>query len=110
MANVLDPGNMKGPSNPANQIPTDFELSMASSIEKAFLALLQQDGMKTFTIDTNASEARDRRRLLIAIAQGVVRHLVDNAGAFQVTGTDSLGQPISASLSISGGSTLLSAI
>jgi hypothetical protein len=110
MANTLDPGNMKESPDPANQIPTDFELSMASSIENAFLALLQQDGMKTFTIDTNASDARDRRRLLIAIAQGVVRHLVDNAGAFKVTGTDSQGQPISASLSINAGTTLLSGI
>jgi hypothetical protein len=110
MANALDPGNMKGPPDPANQIPTDFELTMASAIENGFLALLQQDGMRTFTVDTNASEARDRRRLLIAIAQGVVRHLVDNAGAFQVSGTDSLGQPISASLSINGGTTLLNGI
>jgi predicted lactoylglutathione lyase len=101
---------MKNPPDPANQIPTDFELSMAAAIENAFLALLQQDGMRTFAIDTNASEARDRRRLLIAIAQGVVRHLVDNAGAFAVSGTDSLGKPISASLSITGGTTLLGGI
>ncbi len=110
MGNALDPGNMQNAPDPTNQIPTDFELTMASAIENAFVALLQQDGMRTFAVNTNASDARDRRRLLLAIAQGVVRHLVDNAAAFQVSGTDSLGQPISASLSINPGATLLSGI
>jgi len=110
MANALDPGNMKGSPDPANQIPSDFELTMASAIENALLKLLQQDNMNSFATNTNAPEARDRRRLLIAIAQGVVRHLIDNAGAFQVSGTDSLGQPISASLSINPGTTLLGGI
>jgi hypothetical protein len=110
MGDVLDPGNMQNAPDPFNQIPTDFELTMASAIENAFLALLQQDGMRTFAVDTNAREARDRRRLLIAIAQGVVRHLVDNAAAFQVSGTDSLGKPIAASLSINAGATLLGGI
>ena len=106
MANALDPGNM-GPREPANQIPSDFALSMASN---AFLALLKQDKMTGFVTDTNAPEARDRRRLLIAIAQGVVRHLVDNADAFEVKGTDSQGQPISAALTINASSTLLGGI
>ena len=109
MANALDPGNM-GPREPANQIPSDFALSMASAIENAFLALLKQDKMTGFVTDTNAPEARDRRRLLIAIAQGVVRHLVDNADAFEVKGTDSQGQPISAALTINASSTLLGGI
>src|SRR5262245_32870444 len=98
MGSALDPGNMQSAPDPATQIPTDFELTMASAIENALVALLQQDSMRTFAVDTNSREARDRRRFLIAVAQGVVRHLVDNASAFQVTGTDSLGQPISASL------------
>jgi hypothetical protein len=110
MGNALEPGGMQGAPDPVNQIPTDFELTMASAIENALLQLLQQDGMNTFAIDTNSKEARDRRRFLIAIAQGVVRHLVDNAAAFQVTGTDSLGKAISASVTVNPGGTLLSGI
>ena len=110
MGSALDPGNMQKPPDPATQIPTDFESTMASAIENALVALLQQDGMRTFAVDTNSKDARDRRRFLIAVAQGVIRHLVDNAGAFQVSGTDSLGKPISASLSINPGGTLLSGI
>jgi predicted lactoylglutathione lyase len=110
MGNALNPGNMQAAPDPANQIPTDFEASMASAIENAFLALLQQDSMRTFTVDTNSSDARDRRRLLIAIAQGVTSHLIANAAAFQVSGTDSLGKPIAASLTINAGNTLLSGI
>ena len=66
--------------------------------------------MTGFVTDTNAPEARDRRRLLVAIAQGVVRHLVDNADAFEVKGTNSQGQPISAALTINASSTLLGEI
>ena len=107
MGSVLDPGNMRQPADLGHQIPADFERTMASAIENAFRALLDQDGMRTFAVDTNSNDARDRRRLLVAIAQGVVRHLVDNAGAFQVTGTDSSGGQISASLTINYSNTLL---
>lgn len=109
MGNVLDPGNMLDTSGP-DQVPTDFESTMASAIENAFWQLLSQDGMNTFETNTNSNAARDRRRLLIAIAQGVVSHLVGNAAAFKVTGTDSVGQPINASISIDPGSTLLTNI
>ena len=110
MGNVLNPGNMRAAPDPASQVPTDFEASMASAIENAFLTLLQQDDMRTFAIGTNSSDARDRRRLLIAIAQGVTSHLIANAAAFQIAGTDSLGRPISASLTINAANTLLGGI
>jgi hypothetical protein len=106
LGSALDPGNMRFPPD-QNQIPADFESSMASTIENALLRLLQQDNINGFEIDTNSSDARDRRRLLIAIAQGVVRHLVDNADAFQVMGTDSSGGQISVSLTINHSKTLL---
>jgi hypothetical protein len=109
MGDALNPGNM-GPVSPPGQKPTAFELSMASAIENAFWELLAQDSMNKFERNTNSQDARDRRRLLIAIAQGVVRHLVDNAAAFQITGKDSQNQPITASLSIKPGGTLLSNI
>jgi hypothetical protein len=109
MGNVLDPGNMLDTLGP-DQVPTDFEATMASAIENAFWQLLNQDGMNTFDTDTNSNASRDRRRLLIAIAQGVVSHLVGNAAAFKVSGTDSAGKPITASISIDPGSTLLTGI
>ena len=110
MGSELNPGNMRAGPGLGHQIPSDFESTMASAIENAFLQLLQQDSMKGFAVDTNSRDARDRRRLMIAIAQGVVRHLVDNVGAFQVTGTDSAGQPIHATVSINPGGTLFSGI
>jgi hypothetical protein len=108
MGDALNPGSMQRAPDPGKQIPADFESTMASAIENALVALLQQDGMNSFTVDTNSKEARDRRRLLIAIAQGVVRHLVDNAAAFQVTDSD--GHPIPVSIRINVGSTLLSGL
>lgn len=110
MGDALNPGNMQSAPDLGKQVPADFDSTMASAIENALVAMLQQDGMNSFTVDTNSKEARDRRRLLIAIAQGVVRHLVDNAAAFHVTGTDSSGQPISASIAIKPGGTLLSGL
>ena len=91
MGDALNPGNVQLAPELGRQIPADFEATMASAIENALVELLQQDGMNSFAVETNSRESRDRRRLLIAIAQGVIRHLVDNTDAFQVTGTDSNG-------------------
>ena len=110
MGDALNPGNIQLPPELGRQIPADFEATMASAIENALVELLQQDGMNSFAVETNSRESRDRRQLLIAIAQGVIRHLVDNTDAFQVTGTDSNGGKISASLSINFGGTLLSGL
>jgi hypothetical protein len=100
MAN-LDPGQQAGNIGLDGK-PTDFSSSMAEAIEDALWTLLGNDGMNQFDRNTNSNDARDRRRVLIAIAQGVVRHLVDNAGAFTITGTDSSGGDITASISITG--------
>ena len=88
---ILKPGKMGSESDPLNARPAAFANSMADAMDSAFRALLVADGMKPFDLDTNSKEARDRRRLFVAIAQGVVRHLKDHGGAFRVV--DSLNVP-----------------
>src|SRR6266568_4161654 len=83
MAEQLRPGGM-GAVNPDGPEPSEFQNSLAESIEKALNALLQADGFDPLPVDNNTEETRHRRRLLVAIAQGVVRHLVDNAAAFRI--------------------------
>jgi hypothetical protein len=106
----LRPGNMESTTFLSDGKPSDFGSSMAEAIEDALSTLMSSDGMNTFEKNTNSSDARDRRRILIAIAQGVIRHLVDNAGAFQITGTDSVNGAIQASLNIAADATLLPAV
>lgn len=69
----------------------DFSGSMAEAIEQALAAEYQ--AVKGESLPDMAVE--DRRMMLVAIAQGVVRYLKDNADAFlisvqttQVTGSD----------------------
>jgi hypothetical protein len=71
-------------SEPQNAKPGDFASSMADAMDTAFNELLSAEPMRTFETDTNTKEARDRRRLFVAIAQGIVRHLKDNAGALLI--------------------------
>ena len=54
-----------------------FVDSMADEMDKALNALLTTDGLPdAATMDPNDQEVRDRRRLFVAIARGVVDHLV----------------------------------
>jgi hypothetical protein len=71
-------------SEPQGAKPGDFVSSMADAMDTAFHELLSAEPMGTFETDTNTKEARDRRRLFVAIAQGIVRHLKDNAGALLI--------------------------
>jgi len=57
---------------------------MADAMDTAFRSLLVAEGMNGFDLNTNSKEARDRRRIFVAIAQGVVRHLKDHGGALTV--------------------------
>lgn len=84
MANIK-PGGM-GTNEHPNTKPPEFAGSMAEAMEDALNELLggENPAMKTFVPATNSPEARDRRRLFVAIAQGVVRHLKDNAGALVI--------------------------
>lgn len=103
MADQLKPGGMGNASEPAK--PSAFAGSMAEAIENALNTLLSNDGMKTFPVDTNSPEARDRRRLLVAIAQGVVRHLKDHAKALEIK--DPLNNPTGGRIDIQTDNTLL---
>jgi hypothetical protein len=79
-------------------MPQAFQGSMAAAMEQAFNNLLQAEGMKTFDVNTNSTEARDRRRLFVAIAQGIVRHLKDNAKALEIF--ESQNHPTGESISL----------
>jgi hypothetical protein len=57
--------------------------SMAAQIESELNLLLTADGLLALPLD-NAQETRDRRRLFVAIARGVVRHLRDQQAAIDV--------------------------
>lgn len=70
---VLKAGTMRG---------TDFAGSMAEAMEKAFE--VEWRAVKKSALPTAGQE--DRRLLFIAIAQGVVRHLKENADSFKIKG------------------------
>jgi hypothetical protein len=65
-------------------MPADFVSSMASRIEDELNSILGGEGRDTFDTHDNSSDARDRRMLFVAIARGVVAHLVDNPDAFKL--------------------------
>jgi hypothetical protein len=83
MANTLRAGGLGNPS-PARGKPPAFAGSMAEAMENALNELLDEAGMPTFDVDDNSPETRDRRRLFVAIARGIVRHLDDNDAAFVI--------------------------
>lgn len=59
------------------QTDAEFAGSMAAEIEIELNRLLTNDGLPALP-DDDSQETRDRRRLFVAIARGVVRHLVEN--------------------------------
>jgi hypothetical protein len=79
----LKPGALGSPTDPST--PTAFAASMAAAIEDAYCNSLAADGKTIFDRSTNAESDRDRRRIFVAIAQGVTEHLRANADALRVT-------------------------
>jgi hypothetical protein len=75
---------------------TGWDESMAAEMEAALDALLTLDNLPALKQGPANAEVRDRRRLFVAIARGVVLHLRKNAGAFTVphTGDAVLGVDI----------------
>jgi hypothetical protein len=63
--------------------PADFTGSMAAAIEDELNRLLTADGLPALPLD-DSPETRDRRRLFVAIARGVMRHLVENRDAVTI--------------------------
>jgi hypothetical protein len=80
---AIKPGAMGSNADP-NTKPTEFAGSIAEAMENAFNATLSGDGMKTFKVDTNSQEARDRRRMFVAIATGMIQYLKNNTDALRI--------------------------
>lgn len=85
---AIKPGRMGSPD--AASTPSVFADSMAAQIEAAFNALLAEEGLPRMP-DDNSKESRDRRRLFVAIARGIVRHLDERRSAITVTVPDGGG-------------------
>ena len=79
----------------------DFANSMAAEIETQLDALLTADGLPGLPMDPS-QETRDRRRLFVAIARGVVQHLHDHESSIVVRYRDnSTWRTTSATLQVS---------
>lgn len=82
MGTELKAGNLTSSTNVDDPA---FVNSMAQEIESALNTLMTNDGLPPLSIDPSDKSVRDRRRLIVAIARGVVKHLHDNPGAFAIT-------------------------
>ena len=89
MPTQLKPGAMGSPgdSDPPDA-PGEFKDSMASAIEEELNKLLAQEGLPQLPVNDNSRETRDRRRLFVAIARGVLRHLDERKAAITVVRSD----------------------
>jgi hypothetical protein len=76
MADKLKPGAL-------DPFPFSLTASMAEAMETALNNLLPKVDKPTVPVD-NSDEARDRRVMFLAIAQGIVNHLVQNQAAFKI--------------------------
>ena len=85
MAVSLKPGNF--PNDDTSDV-SGFVGSMAEEMENALNQLLITDHLPELKMDLDAEEVRARRRLFIAIARGVVKHLVDNRDAIDIRRVD----------------------
>ncbi len=80
----LKAGSMGSPNSAGT--PPEFANSLAAAIEDAYWSALQADGKDRFDRSLNQDSDRDRRRIFVAIAQGVIGYLDANADAFKVVG------------------------
>jgi hypothetical protein len=62
--------------------------SMALAIEEELNALMLLDELPPLETDPGDPSVRDRRRLFVAIARGVVRHLRDNKDSIDILLSD----------------------
>lgn len=72
----------------------DFDHSMAAAIELELEALMRADGAPELNKDASDATVRDRRRFLVAIARGVVRHLHAHQGDISVQCEHNKTKPI----------------
>jgi hypothetical protein len=83
MAEQLKPGSL-----------SQFDNSMAAEIENELNTMMITDGLPPMIMDASEQTVRDRRRLFVAIARGVVRHLQDRKAAIQVFCEDNETKPV----------------
>lgn len=93
MAIKLKPGNISPIAEPWIIDPR-FANSMAEAIEQELDALMAADNLPSLDTDASKKDVRDRRRLFVAIARGVVRHLDANRGAIKVFCEDNQTKPV----------------
>jgi hypothetical protein len=86
---IIKPGEM-GPKSDTGK-PAKFADSIAEAMENAFNDTLSADSMRTFEVDTNSTDARDRRRMFVAIATGMMQYLKHNMNGFEIL--DALNHP-----------------
>lgn len=75
---MLKPGNL-----PTDTSTTPFDDSLAKAIEDQLNWLLDNDDIEPLPTD-NSRETRDRRRMFVAIARGVIQHLDANAASITI--------------------------
>ena len=86
MVDQIKAGGMGSPVD--LEPPAAYADSMAAEIEKQLNSLLGDDGLPGLPMD-NSPESRDRRRLFVAIARGVVKHLDNKRLAIRIERSDS---------------------
>lgn len=81
MGSILKPGAMGSKSVP--DTPEEFADSMAADMEAVLNELLEEEHMDRLP-DDNSTETRDRRRLFVAIARGIIEHLDRNRFGIEI--------------------------
>jgi hypothetical protein len=92
---LIKPGAMGNKAGP-NTKPPEFAGSMAEAMENALNDALSVDGIKPFVVNTNSQDARDRRRMFVAMAVGMVEYLKHNTDGLQIL--DALKKPTGESI------------
>lgn len=96
----LTVGQMGDAAEPVDQMPAEFAGSMAAAIERAFDRLNQAEGRPPLALDDNSGNARDRRLLFVAIAQGITWYLQKNPGGLPVSGSVTAGGTVTGSVTL----------
>ncbi|QPJ62400.1 MAG: hypothetical protein G3M70_11175 [Candidatus Nitronauta litoralis] len=89
MGDNWKPGNLNNDKTDYSE----FVNSMASTIEQELNSLMVMDGIDGLSMDSNDESIRDRRRLFVAIARGVVRHLKENKDAIKIALPEAIELP-----------------
>ena len=91
MPTPLKPGAMGSPEHLG--LPPEYADSMAAAIEAELNRLLQAEALPQLPVDDNSQETRDRRRLFVAIARGVLRHFDERRESITVLRIDGTTVP-----------------